>query len=153
VARSAARPRGVRLWDRSYRNRTPAPAFALCGRRFGEARPRGRRTPYVDRQSDLAIQRLTAHSARARWRRWWLQAERLAGLKHEARFGWHSLRHAFAAALRSQPDVDLAALGGWTSTVTLKLCYLHPELARMRQALQHLPMESTNGEQTSELAM
>ena len=96
---------------------------------------------------------LTVHSARARWRRWWLQAERLAGLKHEPRFGWHSLRHAFATALRSQPDVDVVALGGWKSTVTLKLCYQHPELDRMRQALLKLRTESTNGEQTPELAM
>jgi integrase len=96
---------------------------------------------------------LTIHSARARWRHWWLQAERLAGLKHEARFGWHSLRHAFATALRSQPDVDVAALGGWKSPVTLKLCYQHPELDRMRQALRQLRTESTNGEQAAELAM
>ena len=96
---------------------------------------------------------LTVHSARARWRRWWLQAERLAGLKHEPRFGWHSLRHAFATALRSQPDVDVVALGGWKSTVTLKLCYQHPELDWMRQALRKLRTESTNGEQTPELAM
>jgi len=96
---------------------------------------------------------LTTHSARSRWRRWWLQAERLAGLKHEPRFGWHSLRHAFATALRSQPDVDVAALGGWKSTVTLKLCYQHPELDRMRQALRQLRTESTNGEQAAELQM
>ena len=96
---------------------------------------------------------LTVHSARARWRRWWLKAERLAGLKHEARFGWHSLRHAFATALRSQPDVDVAALGGWKSTTTLKLCYQHPEMDRMRQALRQLRTESTNGEQTARVAM
>jgi len=45
------------------------------------------------------------------------------------------------------------ALGGWKSTVTLKLCYQHPELDRMRQALLKLRTESTNGEQTPELAM
>ena len=94
---------------------------------------------------------LTVHSARARWRRWWLQAERLAGVKHEPRFGWHSPRHAFATALRSQPDVDVAALGGWKSTVTLKVCYQHPALNRMRQALELLRTESTNGEQAAEL--
>lgn len=90
---------------------------------------------------------LTGHSARSRWRRWWLHGEQLAGLSHEARFGWHSLRHAFATALRSQPDVDVAALGGWKSTVTLKVCYQHPEMNRMRQALRQLRTESTNGEQ------
>ena len=82
-----------------------------------------------------------------------LVLERLAGLKHEARFGWHSLRHAFATALRSQPDVDVAALGGWKSPVTLKLCYQHPELDRMQQALRQLRAESTKGAQAAEPAM
>ena len=118
---------------------TPAAVAAL--RASGIQRPAVADTPICPAGG------LTAHSARARWRRWWLQAERLAGLKHEARFGWHSLRHAFATALRSQPDVDVAALGGWKSTVTLKLCYQHPELDRMRQALALLRTESAKGEQ------
>lgn len=94
---------------------------------------------------------LTIHSARARWRRWWLKAERLAGLKHEARFGWHSLRHAFATAMRSEPDDIVLALGGWKSIATLKSCYQHAELDLMRRALRALQMESRNGEQQAQV--
>jgi hypothetical protein len=82
-----------------------------------------------------------------------LERSGLAGLKHRARFGWHDLRHAFAKPLRSQPDADVPALGGWKATVTLRLCYQHSEFDRMRQALELLRTESTNGEQTPKLAM
>ena len=62
--------------------------------------------------------------------------ERLAGLPHEARVGWHSLRRKFASELKGIPLKDLCQLGGWKSAVTVLTCYQQPDDATMRRALE-----------------
>lgn len=50
--------------------------------------------------------------------KWWRRCERLAGLEHDQRWGFHSLRRQFATELKDEPLADVAALGGWKSTTT-----------------------------------
>src|SRR5687768_16473438 len=39
----------------------------------------------------------------------------------------HSFRRGWASARKHLPDVDVAAVGGWKDTATMKRCYLHAE--------------------------
>ena len=68
-------------------------------------------------------------------RDWWERLETLAGLKHEAGRGWHSLRRKFATELKDVPLADLCLLGGWKDPQTVLRCYQKPDEATMRQAL------------------
>jgi len=68
-------------------------------------------------------------------RDWWERLETLAGLKHEAGRGWHSLRRKFATELKDVPLTDLCHLGGWKDPQTVLKCYQKPDEATMRQAL------------------
>ncbi|HEX6814199.1 MAG TPA: tyrosine-type recombinase/integrase [Gemmatimonadaceae bacterium] len=75
---------------------------------------------------------------------WWEEAERLAGIPHVARRGWHSLRRTFASELKHIPLKDLCELGGWKSADTVIECYIKPDEATMREALaQRKPIRAT----------
>ena len=50
--------------------------------------------------------------ARSTFSKWWWEAEALAGLDHDKRWGWHSLRRKFATELKHIPLKDLCDLGG-----------------------------------------
>jgi len=127
---------------------TPLTAAAVTALRAARTRALG-----IADAPNFPADALTVHSARARWRRWWLQAERLAGLKHEPRFGWHSLRHAFQrrSARNRTWTWRRSAVGSRrsrsncaTSIQSLTGCARH---------CSSCEPESTNGEQTPELAM
>ena len=66
---------------------------------------------------------------------WWERAEKRAGLPHEPRRGWHSLRRQFATELKHAPLADLCALGGWKDSTTVLTCYMKPDEATQRRAL------------------
>ena len=68
-------------------------------------------------------------------RQWWRCPERLAGITHEAGLGWHSLRRAFATALKHAPLKDLCELGGWKNAQTILKSYQQADHATMRQVL------------------
>ncbi|HEX9217372.1 MAG TPA: tyrosine-type recombinase/integrase [Gemmatimonadales bacterium] len=68
-------------------------------------------------------------------RQWWRYAERFAGITHEAGLGWHSLRRAFATALKHAPLKDLCELGGWKNAQTILKSYQQADHATMRQVL------------------
>jgi integrase len=68
-------------------------------------------------------------------RDWWQRGEALAGLAHEPRRGWHSLRRKFATELKNVPLKDLCALGGWQDHQTLLTCYQRSDPVTMRTAL------------------
>jgi hypothetical protein len=91
--------------------------------------------------------------------KWWRRCERLAGLEHDQRWGFHSLRRQFATELKDEPLADVAALGGWKSTTTLLACYITADPATMkralarRRALADARVESTNGEQKAHSQM
>ena len=58
----------------------------------------------------------------------WLQkAERLAGLEHVAGLGWHGYRRLWATSRKGIPDVDVAAVGGWSDLRALKTAYQRPD--------------------------
>lgn len=40
---------------------------------------------------------------RHRFTKWWYRAEKLAGLEHDDRWGWHALRRKFATELKDIP--------------------------------------------------
>jgi integrase len=79
--------------------------------------------------------RSIAHPASSTFTKWWRRAESLAGLKHDERWGWHSLRRKFASELRNAPLRDVCDLGGWKSAATVLTRYQTPDPISMRRAL------------------
>lgn len=67
----------------------------------------------------------------SRVRTWLLEAERLAGLPKQRGSLFHACRRAWATARRHLPVTDVAAAGGWRSTVTIQRCYQQPDEATM----------------------
>ncbi len=67
--------------------------------------------------------------------KWWRRAEKLAGLEHVERLGWHGLRRKFATELKAASITDVCALGGWKDKQTMLRCYQQPDQAAMREAL------------------
>ena len=55
--------------------------------------------------------------------KWLRKGEKLAGLEPLRGTLWHSYRRKFATERKHLPDVDVAAAGGWKSTVSLKTSY------------------------------
>jgi integrase len=66
-----------------------------------------------------------------RVRTWLLAAERLAGLRKQHGSTFHAFRRAWATARKHLPTPDVAAAGGWNSTVTLDRCYQQPDEGTM----------------------
>ncbi len=98
-------------------------------------RARAERPSIGDAWVFAAVTDSSRQSSRHIFRQWWRQAERLAGITHEAGLGWHSLRRAFATALKHAPLRDLCELGGWKNAQTILKSYQQADHATMRQAL------------------
>ena len=62
-----------------------------------------------------------------RVRDWFLAAESLAGLSKQKGSTFHAFRRGWATARKHLPVADVAAAGGWNSTVTLDRCYQQPD--------------------------
>jgi integrase len=75
-------------------------------------------------------------TSRYTFRHFWDRAEKLAKSEPVERRGWHSLRRAFATAMKHAPLRDLAYLGGWKSVSTVVEVYQQPDDATMRAALE-----------------
>jgi integrase len=65
----------------------------------------------------------------------WKRLAAKAVLPEGERYGWHSLRRAFANRYRRAPLRDLQDLGGWKSSVTLMTVYLRPDESAQREVL------------------
>lgn len=78
---------------------------------------------------------LAGPRSRHTFAKWWREAEGRAGLAHDDRWGWHSLRRKFASELRNAPLRDVCDLGGWKSSATVLTCYQTPDPVSMRRAL------------------
>jgi integrase len=68
--------------------------------------------------------------------RLWQRLAKKAKLPEKERYGWHSLRRAFANRYRRAPLRDLQDLGGWKSSATLLKVYLRADEAAQREVLQ-----------------
>lgn len=66
---------------------------------------------------------------------WWRELRDAAGIPAGERYGWHSFRRKFATEMKRIPLKDLAALGGWRSAQTILTCYMKPDIATQRTAL------------------
>lgn len=64
-----------------------------------------------------------------RARTWLLEAERLAAVPKQRGSLFHAYRRAWATARKHLPVTDVAAAGGWKSTVTIQRCYQQPDEA------------------------
>ena len=63
---------------------------------------------------------------------WLLEAERIGGVeKHDGTL-WHAYRRKWATERKHLPDVDVAAAGGWSDTMTLKQVYQQADMAGMQ---------------------
>jgi hypothetical protein len=62
-------------------------------------------------------------------RRWLLDADRLADVPTQDGSSWDAYRRGWARARNHLPVADVAAAGGWESTVTLQRCYQQPDPA------------------------
>lgn len=67
--------------------------------------------------------------------RLWQQLAKAAQLPAKERYGWHSLRRAFANRYRRAPLRDLQDLGGWKSAATLLKVYLRADEGAQREVL------------------
>lgn len=72
---------------------------------------------------------------RKTWK-WLLKAEKLAGLKHQKRFGWHSLRRFWATQRKHLPVADVAKVGGWIDVSVMQSIYQSSDAeGRLKAAL------------------
>lgn len=69
-------------------------------------------------------------------RDYWERMAKAAKLPKGQRLGWHSLRRKFASELKATPLRDLAHLGGWKCAQTILTCYIAPDEATQRAALE-----------------
>ena len=67
---------------------------------------------------------------------YWKRLAVRAGLPSGARYGWHSVRRQFASELKQTNLKDLCELGGWKGAATLLTCYIAPDPATQREALE-----------------
>jgi hypothetical protein len=59
--------------------------------------------------------------------------------------GWHSLRRKFASELKATPLRDLAHLSGWKGAQTILTCYIAPDEATQRAALEQRKSRHARG--------
>jgi hypothetical protein len=100
----------------------------------------------------VTARRPNRHAAPEPWKRWatrqpartdgksfvheWLRrAEQLAGLPRLDPGIWHPYRRKWATARKHLPAADVAAAGGWKSTLTLTKCYQQAVQATMLTAV------------------
>jgi hypothetical protein len=69
-------------------------------------------------------------------RDWLLRAERLAKVRKLDGSLWHAYRRGWVTARKHMSDTDVAAVGGWTGTDTLKECYQLPDIDTMIDVLE-----------------
>jgi hypothetical protein len=62
--------------------------------------------------------------------------EKAAKLERIDGRGWHSLGRKFATDLKHIPLADLCNMGGWKDHNTVLKCYMRPDEATMRNALE-----------------
>jgi integrase len=79
-------------------------------------------------------------------------AERLAGLPHLERGGFHSYRRLFASERKHYPDVDVARAGGWRDLATMKRSYQQPDPVTVLQAIENVEPGKAGGAEGAELA-
>jgi integrase len=75
----------------------------------------------------------------------WKRLAAIAKLPTGKRYGWHALRRQFASELKHTPLNDLCALGGWKSPKTVLECYIQPDEATQRAALDQRRTLRTTG--------
>lgn len=68
---------------------------------------------------------------------WWLgQAEKVAGLPHLERGGWHAFRRAWATARRALPIQDVMVAGGWRDVKALQTAYQQADPETVRAVVE-----------------
>jgi integrase len=67
--------------------------------------------------------------------RWLQQAEKLAGLAHLERGGWHAFRRMWACQRKHLPPRDVAAAGGWRNIGMLQQVYEAADLEGLEAAV------------------
>ena len=65
-----------------------------------------------------------------------IRAEKLAGLEHQPRGGWHAFRRAWATARKALPVQDVMAAGGWRDVKALQTAYQGADPATTRQVVE-----------------
>lgn len=68
---------------------------------------------------------------------WWLKrAEKVSGVGHVHRGGWHAFRRAWASARKFLPAQDVAAAGGWRDLGALQTAYQHADPDTVRAVME-----------------
>jgi integrase len=67
--------------------------------------------------------------------KWLRAAEVLAGVQKQSGTLFHAYRRGWATIRKHLPDVDVAAMGGWSELTCLKTCYQQPDMATMLQVV------------------
>jgi hypothetical protein len=84
---------------------------------------------------------MTAHVAYHIWR----GLARATKVPQGERFGWHSMRRAFATEMKHTPLKDLCVLGGWKSSATVVNIYQDGDEATQRKAMASRRMAQAAG--------
>lgn len=66
-------------------------------------------------------------------RKWFVEVEGIAELDHIDGLGFHGLRRRWASKRKHMSAKDVAAVGGWTNTQTLKELYQFPDRETMEE--------------------
>ena len=77
--------------------------------------------------------------------RWLREAEVLAGIEHVERQGFHSLRRTWATDRKDQPQVDVAAAGGWKDPTTLTRIYQQADPDTMLRVVRSGSLRKASG--------
>ena len=91
-----------------------------------EDRPGIGSAPRFPKPTDPAVP-LTIHLAS----KWLREAEKLAGVDTQKGSLWHTYRRKWVMERKHLPDVDVAAVGGWKDTVSLKSAYQQADTETM----------------------
>ncbi len=67
---------------------------------------------------------------------WLKQAEKAAGLPHQARGGWHAFRRAWATARKGYPISDVMQAGGWRDAKALQKAYTQADPGTVRKVME-----------------
>lgn len=94
-------------------------------------RPQRRRFPGVGEAWVFPAPNSDGHLRRGVARNWFVDAEELADLEHVDGLGFHGLRRRWASKRKHMSAQDVAAVGGWTNTGTLKELYQFPDRETM----------------------
>jgi integrase len=78
-------------------------------------------------------------------RRLRIRAEKLAGLPHIDRGGFHAYRRLFAVERKHMPGVDLMRAGGWRDLATLKRFYQQADPATTLRVIENAPETGSSG--------